>query len=342
MTLGVVVRDDHGGLGNLTSEVFTQMRPEITLVVQSRPCRGEPRPALFEEPWTKTFYTPNPVTTDTWEMMAGMADIWWSAETWYCDDAEQILEKAQCKSILYAMPELFAGSDATEVWNPTEYLTERTRLSDVVPWPCSPPEKWELRTKISRILHISSGAVGDRNGTATFLAALQKVRTPVEVFLHQPDKEVRVPQRRLASLPANIRVKQTSDYLPSMKSLYQWADMVVLPRKYAGLCLPAFEAFGYGCLVMMPDVDPQVNWPIVGIEAERSRPWRMKGGRIPIWEVSPNLLAERLETVLDWSVHDVVRRSERGRQWAESMSWEALGSLWRERLGGRPFSQNGP
>ena len=56
-----------------------------------------------------------------------LADVWWSAETWYSDRAERIMGEAGCRSVLLAMPELFAGSAADEVWNPTDYLTDRDR-----------------------------------------------------------------------------------------------------------------------------------------------------------------------------------------------------------------------
>lgn len=328
----MVVRDDNGGLGNLTLEAWKHLRPDVTLVVQSRPCRGEPHPAIFEEAWTKVVYAGNPVQSFTWEALSEMADVWWTAETWYNDSAEQILKQAGCKTVLYAMPELFAGSQADEVWNPTPYLVERTRLDDVVPWPTSPPPSWGVRTKVQRILHISGGAQYDRNGTETFLQALKLINNPCEVVLHQPDETNRVSLQQLSKLPSFVSVQQNAEYAPSLSSLYKWCDLLVLPRKYAGLCLPAFEAFGHGALVMMPDVDPQVHWPIVGFEAKRTRPKLMKGGKIPMWDINPATLALKTDQLLEAEVHPVVRASERGRAWAESNSWANRKGEWLWRL----------
>lgn len=330
--IGMVVRDDNGGLGNLTLEAWRHLRPDVTLVVQSRPCRGEPHPAIFEEAWTKVVYAGNPVESATWQTLSEMADVWWSAETWYNDLAESILKSAGCKSILYAMPELFAGSQADEVWNPTPYLSERSRLGDVVPWPTSPPSSWNVRTKVRRILHISGGAQYDRNGTQIFLDALRHVTNPCAVTLHQPDEKYRVNPIVFSDLPSHITIKQSCEYERSLSSLYKWCDLVVLPRKYAGLCLPAYEAFGHGALVMMPDVDPQVHWPIVGFEAKRSRPRLMKGGKIPMWDINPRTLAARIDHLLEAEVHPVVRASERGRAWAKLNSWENRKGEWLWRL----------
>jgi hypothetical protein len=135
-------------------------------------------------------------------------------------------------------------------------------------------------------------------------------------------------------LPANVTVKQTRDYFTSMNSLYRWGDVLVLPRRYAGLCLPAYEMFALGGLVMMPDTSPQNEWPITSCEAVAEQPRRMKGGRVPMVSVDPARLARRIDGLLTGNVEDTVRASERGRLWAEANSWELRLSEWKERLCG--------
>jgi hypothetical protein len=335
VTLGMVVRDDNGGLGNLTYEVWRHLRPEVTMVVQSRPCRGEPHPDLFQAGFTKTINVANPVSRRQWREAAQMADVWWTAETWYCDEAETVLNEAGVRSVLYAMPELFAGSNATEVWNPTQYLHDRLpERAEVVLWPTTVSQQWALRMGVRRIIHLSGGAQYDRNGTELFLEALRRVREPCEVMLHQPDVSHRVPARVLAKLPSNVEVKQTRDYFTNLNSLYRWGDLLVLPRRYAGLCLPAYEMFALGGLVMMPDTSPQNRWPITPCDAVKEQPRRMKGGRVPMVSVDPARLARRLDALLTADVESVVRASEQGRLWAEANSWELRLSEWKERLCG--------
>jgi hypothetical protein len=330
MKLGIVVRDDNGGLGNLTYDVFRHLKPAVTVVVQSRPCRGTPRPIVFEEAWTSTISIGNPISDDVWEFLAPRADVWWTAETWYNNKAEQIIAQAGKKSVLYAMPELFSGSTATKVWNPTDYLHGRLpKGSEVVPWPTDPAPKAKIRTSVKRILHISGGAQYDRNGTALFIEALRNVSSPVEVMFHQPDETNQTVNLLQEKFPSNIKMRQNTEYMDSMKVLFDWADMVVLPRRYAGLCLPAFEAFGHGCLVMMPEVDPQAGWPIIGVPAIKERPRLMKGGKVPMWTVDPKILARRIESVIDAPIQPIVRASEEGRAWAETRSWERLLPVWK-------------
>lgn len=333
MTLGMVVRDDNGGLGNLTYAAWRRLRPEVTVVVQARPCRGEPHPAVFEEAWTTTVTMPNPMTRRDWRKVAGMADVWWSAETWYCDDAERTIREAGGRSILYVMPELFMGSDADALWNPTPYLHDRLpERARVVDWPCDPPGRWTPRLSVRRLLHVSGGAQFDRNGTTLFVEALRRVREPCEVLLHQPDVTHRLSARDLRGMPLHVEVKQTREYVGNMGSLYKWADLLVLPRRYAGLCLPAFEAMGYGCLVMMPQTEPQTGWPVLPVESVAERPARMRGGRIPMVSVDPVVLARRLDAWLSAEPRPVVDVSDKGRAWVEARSWDRLLPVWRDEL----------
>lgn len=332
MRLGMVVRDDQGGLGNLTFRAWEQLRPEVTLVVQWRPCRGVPDSEKFFAEWTETYITDRPIPDATWSKMATMADVWWTAETWYSDTAENILRAANTRSVLYAMPELFDGSQADEVWNPTRYLENRFGLSDVVSWPTTPPEKWEPRTKVRRLLHVSGGASLDRNGTETFLESLHFVETPCDVMLHAPDDNASTLKDAVAKLPEQHNVMVSWGYEKDLSRFYDWADMLVMPRRYAGLCLPAFESFGHACLVLMPDVEPQAYWPIVPVQAEKRRPIRIKGGHVPFWRVDAQVLADRIEDVCSWDTPRVVRASVASREWAEGNSWAEQLPVWEKRL----------
>jgi glycosyltransferase involved in cell wall biosynthesis len=276
---------------------------------------------------------PNPMSRRDWRRVAAEADVWWTAETWYCAEAEQVIREAGAQSVLYAMPELFSGSEADAIWNPTDYLMDKMpERTEVVQMPIRLTDRWEPRTKVRRILHISGGAQYDRNGTTLLLDALRKVREPCEVLFHQPDTLHWLSNKDLRGLPKEVQVRVTRDYVDGMGSLYKWADLLVLPRRYAGLCLPAFEAFSHGLPVMMPDTDPQSSWPIIPVDAVNERPARMKGGRVPMVSTDPVNLARRLESVLTADVHWVVRESERVRSWAEAHTWQQLGPIWRQQF----------
>lgn len=331
--LGMLVRDDNGGLGNLTYDAWRHIRPEVTVVVQARPCRGKPHPEFFEEAWTHTVRVSNPISDKEWEILAGLADVWWTAETWYNQNAENILRNAGCTSILYAMPELFSGSSADRIWNPTNYLQNMMpKGTKVVPWPAPSETSWGKRERVKTILHVSGGAQLDRNGTLLFYEALKHVKSECVVMLHQPDDLHRLNPRVLSRLPSNVHIRQTNEYVESMHHLYAKADMLVIPRRYAGLCLPAFEAFANGCLVMMTDTAPQNEWPIVPIPCRKQRTSLMKGGKIPLWESSPFDIASKIDVMLNADPAQVECFSERGREWAVANSWDSLLPVWKKEL----------
>lgn len=331
--LGMLVRDDNGGLGNLTYDAWRYIRPDVTVIVQSRPCRGKPHPEFFEEAWTHTVRVSNPISDNEWRIIAKLADVWWTAETWYNHNAENIIRESGGTSILYAMPELFSGSTADQIWNPTAYLQNSMPSgTKVVPWPIAVAPSWHKRDGVKTLLHISGGAQLDRNGTLLFLEALKHVKGECLVLMHQPDELHRLNARAFSRLPSNVKVQQTSEYVESMQHLYDKADMLVLPRRYAGLCLPAFEAFANGCLVMMTDTHPQNEWPILPIPCRKQRTSLMKGGKIPLWESSPFDIAAKIDVMLNATKDKVERFSEQGREWAVANSWEALLPVWKKEI----------
>lgn len=121
-------------------------------------------------------------------------------------------------------------------------------------------EVLEQRTikQAKRFFHIAGRvAVHDRNGTLDFIAAARLAKTP------EPDLEFRIYlqghnaaiERSAAAAGVEI-VRDTTEY----SDLYSWGDIMVLPRRYGGLCLPAQEAVYCGIPTLMPNVDPNNRW----------------------------------------------------------------------------------
>ena len=333
MTFGMLVRDDRGGLGNLTLEAWRHLRPDLTVVVQSRPCRGEPRPEMFDADWTRTVHVPNPIPSDWWDRHAGDVDVWWSSETWYSDAAETAIRDAGGRSVLYVMPELFRRSNADDLWNPTNYLMGplpfRTR---VVEWPSTVPETWQVRSEIRRIVHVSSGARDDRNGTAEFVEALRHVESDLEVVVHHPDRLPRLPRRWTEQVGSGVSISVQNAYVDDLTGLYRWADLLVMPRHYAGLSLPVLEAAATGCVVMMSDTAPQNGWPVVLCPSVPGPETFPVGHPTPTVRCDPTVLAAMIDVLADLDSLSVADLSNRSRTWSEGRSWQILGSVWRDLL----------
>jgi glycosyltransferase involved in cell wall biosynthesis len=137
----------------------------------------------------------------------------------------------------------------------------------------------------------------------------------------------------LDSVADGVKMMQTDSYFPNLLSAIKWADVLVLPRRYAGLCLPALEAMADGCPVIMTDAPPQNGWPIIGCCYSLGDGIKLAGGWIPTYEAEVGHLAYLLEELSAEPTPVTVHRSEMVRLWSESRSWAGeLGDEWHARL----------
>ncbi len=100
-----------------------------------------------------------------------------------------------------------------------------------------------------RFLHVvGHKAAHDRNGTDDLVDAMQYVKDDFELVIKSQTK-----------LDLNITDPRiTIDYSSPLDEtqLYQGFDALILPRRYAGLCLPMNEALMSGLPVIMIDIEP--------------------------------------------------------------------------------------
>jgi hypothetical protein len=106
-----------------------------------------------------------------------------------------------------------------------------------------------LKQKHGRILHIAGkAAIKDRNGTETVIEMMKHlksdvvldIRTQVEINLPVTDKRI------------NIITDNTENH----SDMYVGYDAMILPRRYAGLCLPMNEALISALPVFMTNISP--------------------------------------------------------------------------------------
>jgi glycosyltransferase involved in cell wall biosynthesis len=157
------------------------------------------------------------------------------------------------------------------------------------------------------MVHPMSVAMADRNGTAVVRRATHLLSDPVD----------------LVGPPGRM----VDDYWQRDPGY----ALSLIPRRYGGLCLPALEAMSAGTPVVMPDCSPNQDWPTIPVAAVSSGKLRMKGGSVPIHDVTPQNLARTVKPWLADPERLEAKRSE-VRQWAEANSWEVLESIWQEAL----------
>ena len=188
-------------------------------------------------------------------------------------------------------------------------------------------------TEVKTHFHIAGRpAANDRNGTHDFIQAARMVANVERgirfiLYCQKPDVAL-----RRAVRSANIElIEHVDDY----GDMYRQGDILVLPRKYGGLCLPAQEAVGSGLPVLMPRISPNDSWlPAEWLLDVNPEPRSFKPrGTVHMWDTNIQALAQRM---LDLYRHPeaVEKMADQARDLSHSLSWETLGPLYRRVIEG--------
>jgi hypothetical protein len=328
LRVGLIARSEHRGLGVQSWEFYRHVQPfKVLLVDMARDAGYETHPDWFPGATVVPYQTE--LDLNTCRKRIQDLDVVYSAETFYdwrvCDWAREMGVRTVC----HLMPEYFRhgidrGLTHPDVWwTPTSWrramLPSSIRL---VPVPIAlerftdrsshmhSPLKW---------LHVAGVvASGDRNGSMVVRQALPLLKR---------EHVVRI--RTLTSIPrpsagertyVELIVRPAKEYW----QLYDDADALLSPRRYAGLSLPAMEAMAAGLALVMTDCEPQQSeWPILPLPAAVSGSVQIAGGSIPLANVAPEVLAARMDWLADHP-DEIAAGKRRARAFAERMSWERL------------------
>lgn len=133
----------------------------------------------------------------------------------------------------------------------------------------------------------------DRNGTMTYINAVRRMPRNMNarflLYCQTPTPEIR-------SFVRNIPRLELIESVPEPGMLYEQGDIMVLPRRYGGLCLPLNEAIGCGIPTLTPNIDPNNKWLpeewLVPVFA-RHRVFRVKSD-VKVYDTDPVSLAKRM------------------------------------------------
>lgn len=329
--VGLIARCDQGGLGNQTWDLFRHLRPASVMLVRlgSRG-RGREFPERYGGD-VILWHNDGDVIPEAkmHEFLMGI-DVLLTVETAYCARAFELARERGVRTVIVANPELYVERGADEVVCPTPWELHRmpTRAR-VIPHPVALDRlPFRERTECRTFFHPAAPAMLDRNGTRTVLAALEHVKEECTVVVHSAERirgwESDVHQ--VGKVTLVVKVGLADDYWDAYPDA---ADVMVLPRKYGGLCLPAQESAALGMPLLTSDLSPQNTWPhAVGVSPRVVTSHNMKGGRFDVHEFNPRELAS-LMTAMVRTPHAVQELSVRARTWAEERSWGSLIDQWR-------------
>lgn len=198
-----------------------------------------------------------------------------------------------------------------------------------IPVPVSYP--WRLRERAEVFIHNAGhGGLKGRNGTAEFVEAARLVKSPAKLILRMQESKrkywaanrLRKANELIKDAPKNLTVVQKT--LPYYE-MFATGDVFVFPEKFNGLSLPLQEARAAGMLVMCGARFPMNQWlppePLIPVSGYRRTRVGPPCNEFDEAIIRPEDIAAKID---EWYGRDISQYSERGRGWAELMSWEAL------------------
>jgi hypothetical protein len=326
--LGVIARTEARGLGNQSYEVCRNLDPERVLLIDPGPDkRFTQHPERYKK-WDTTTALWRGVRLDERVVRPWLRglDVVYSAETPYDARLPQWAAEVGCGVVVHANPEFLAAHDAkvpVTWWAATpwrlEHLPARTRL---VPMPCPEPGATHGPGNRVRFLHVAGWpTVADRNGSGIVAEAATLMTSDADVIIRGQHRDVVRYQRHTP------RLRAEAGSVTNHWDLYQGVDVLVMPRRFGGLCLPVLEALAVGLPAVMSDCSPNNLWPGPRVETTSTGTVVTRGGVLPLHDTDPHALAATLDEIA--STPDLLAKLRReATEWATANSWDALRPMW--------------
>ena len=271
VNLGIIARCDNTGLAAQTWEYVRHLSPAKVLVIDvSRYADGGPNcnkhahRERFEGDHVSWFENWVPTESVIHRFLDGL-DCVLSAETLYNPNLPHWAKKLGVKTVVAPNWEFFDPALKPSLYIPPT----KWHISEMGPTPVeympNPVDtdrvalREDLPSVARHVVHmVGRPAVHDRNGTEPFLDALRLVTVPLDVTIRCQDPHY---LRGLnTSMPDHITLMVDNRDVTNYWEQYTVGDLLVMPRRYGGQCMPAQEAVAAGIPTIMTDVSPNHDW----------------------------------------------------------------------------------
>jgi glycosyltransferase involved in cell wall biosynthesis len=341
MRIGLIARCDDSGLGNQTLEFYKHMNPSKVMVIDFRDYNPlEQHPERYPDAWRVVRGFPK--EQDCSDFLQDI-DVLFTCEIPYNYRMFEIARERGIKTVLQYN------------WEFLDYLQDPTKpCPDLFAAPTSwmyqslPYEnKTQLRVPVNRqairprdikdgshFVHVVGRAAHmDRNGTAIFYESLKQTRKHMKVTLFVQESEYGAQlnakingDRMNGRLSDNVEIDMRIGDIPNYADLYSEGSILVLPRRYGGLCLPMQEALAAGMPVIMTDVSPNRDYlpPQWCVPASITDNF-MARTSINVYSASPTALARKLDWFASLSKSQMRKQNLIAQELGANLSWE----VWR-------------
>lgn len=323
MKIGILARADTTGLGIQSKEFYDHIPCkalviDVSLINQTMKQNHDWYPGCPVIQWTKNARFPIPVLKNFLKDI----NVLITFETAYDPTLFALCKAMGIKTILQlnyefleypsssVAPDLFA---APSMWHYDDIPDPKTFL----PVPVN-TEHFKPQIKHKAFVHnAGKPAVHDRNGTLTFLNSLKYVKNEITVIL-RCQQEI----KNLPEIPTHIKLITEFSNTDNYWDNYQGGVMVI-PRKYGGLCLPLNESIAAEMPVIMSDISPNFTWLPKDwlVPAKKSGSFQCKK-MVDIYSCDPIELAAKIDMFCneDYYLQQVIA----ARKLKQKISWEAM------------------
>lgn len=212
-------------------------------------------------------------------------------------------------------PDLFA---APSLWNFDDVPKNKLYL----PVPVNTNRFNPVRSERTFIHIAGRPAIHDRNGTQVLLNALQHVTEKIKVIIRAPQTlNARSPRKNVELIVDN---KCRHNYWDGYTG-----GVLVMPRKYGGLCLPVNEALAAEMPVIAPDISPNNLWLPKEWLTKAHMSLKLHARKpIDVYEPDPRALAAKIDQFCNPDFyHESV---EKAKALKETISWDNLLPLYHQ------------
>jgi hypothetical protein len=310
MKLGLIVRADNTGLGNQTYELTQMLNPYKIMIIDFTSYNSNQQ--HFEWYAERDYTICKGFPTDE-EMNSFLDDIdvLLSCETFYNDDTPILARAKGVKTCLQYNYELFGNLKkevrplADVLISPSNWMIENVhkRFDNYAKVlhlpPPTRPELFERALEINtskdhkRMLHIAGKAAAyDRNGTESIFEMMRYSKADFELVIKS--------QTPISSKGLDSRITIEIDNVKNRQDMYTGFDGMILPRRYAGLCLPMNESLLSGLPVFMHRISPNNailpdKWTV---EANKIDEFKAKAV-IDVYDIDPKALAKIVDEYME-------------------------------------------
>jgi len=266
MRLGIIARSDNSGLGNQSRALVEMLNPDKVLLINFEEYNKKQQHPSWYSNYNVIDSNGYPDINLCKRFLNGLDGVL-TCETFYHKDFVALAGRYGVKTFQQYNFEFFENMRnpygpvantllAPSLWGFDEVIRVFGKKSEILHLP--PPTNSEYFTKArnnnmskdhKRLLHIvGTAATRDRNGTESVLEMLKYTKADFELVIRcQTEPTFKTTDPRV-----------TIDYrdIDDQQDLYDGFDALVLPRRYAGLCLPMNEALLSGLPVFMTDISP--------------------------------------------------------------------------------------